>query len=132
MKKQDEGYVLVYVMVVLLVLCLVATAILTGALRNLQGQQNAIAQMQERYAAQGMIEQVLAQLYAGTAPAEIKGWESLEPESGAILQKLTVFVDSHDSVTLTAQSGTTVITCTLVKQGDTYGYASYTTGVVPE
>ena len=46
MKKHDEGYVLAYVTVVLLIFCLVATAILTGALRNLQTQQEANDQMQ--------------------------------------------------------------------------------------
>lgn len=64
MKKHDEGYILAYVTVVLLVFCLVATAILTGALKNLQHQQDAIAQMKDEYVAEGLIERVVIDVRA--------------------------------------------------------------------
>jgi hypothetical protein len=60
MKKHDEGYVLAYVTVVLLLFCLIATMILTGAMKNLTIQQDTVQHMKDRYAAEGMIQQVVA------------------------------------------------------------------------
>ena len=60
MKKHDEGYVLAYVTVVLLLFCLIASMILTSAMKNMNNQQNSIAQMKDKYVAQGMIEQFVA------------------------------------------------------------------------
>ena len=57
MRKHNEGYVLVLVLVVLIVLCLFSTAILTGAQRNLQAQMNSVADMRNKYEAQGEIEE---------------------------------------------------------------------------
>lgn len=62
MFKRNEGYALSYVLVVLLVLCIIAISVMSAPLRNLQMQQASIARMQDKYAAQGMIEQVVAQL----------------------------------------------------------------------
>ena len=62
MFKRNDGYALSYVLVVLLVLCIIAVSVMSAPLRNLQMQQASIARMQEKYAAQGMIEQVVAQL----------------------------------------------------------------------
>ena len=60
MKKHDEGYVLAYVTVVLLLFCLIATMILTGSMKNLTAQQDTVQHMKDRYAAEGMIQQVVA------------------------------------------------------------------------
>lgn len=60
MKKHDEGYVLAYVTVVLLLFSLIATMILTGAMKNMTAQQDTIQRMKDRYAAEGMIQQVIA------------------------------------------------------------------------
>ena len=60
MKKHDEGYVLAYVTVVLLLFCLIATMILTGSMKNLTAQQDTIQRMKDRYAAEGMIQQVIS------------------------------------------------------------------------
>ncbi len=119
MKKHDEGYVLAYVTVVLLVFCLVATAILTGALKNLQAQQDAITRMQDKYAAQGMIEQVMAQLNGGTAPDAIVDSENL------------TVTEESGIVTVTATSGSIKIICELEKKDNAYIYKSYTTETVP-
>ena len=103
MKKHDEGYVLAYVTVVLLIFCLVATAILTGALRNLQTQQEANDQMKHQYAAQGKIEMVLAQW--GTYTSSFKK----DKDVGTTGVKC---IDKDDTtVTLYAESGTVSITC---------------------
>jgi type II secretory pathway pseudopilin PulG len=114
MKKHDEGYVLAYVTVVLLVFCLVATTILTGALNNLQNQQNAIAQMQDQYAAAGMIEQVVSQ------------WDAYKPfTENTVIGDTGVVCDSVEDgvVTLTAKSGTFAITCKI--DMDTKKYLAY-------
>lgn len=60
MKKHDEGYVLAFVMVVIVVLCLVAVSLMSVSLRNLETQNASVERMQDKYAAQGMIEQVVA------------------------------------------------------------------------
>lgn len=64
MFKRNDGYALSYVLVVLLVLAIIATAVMAPPLRNLQMQQASIERMQEKYAAQGMVEQVVAELQA--------------------------------------------------------------------
>ena len=105
MKKHDEGYVLAYVTVVLLVFCLVATTILTGALRNLQTQQDANDQMKHQYAAQGKIEMVLAQW--GTYKSSLKEGEDV----GTTGVKCIDIDKDNATVTLCAESGTVSITC---------------------
>lgn len=62
MFKRNDGYALSYVLVVLMVLAIIATAVMAPPLRNLQMQQASIERMQEKYIAQGMVEQVVAQL----------------------------------------------------------------------
>ena len=113
MKKHDEGYVLAYVTVVLLIFCLVAALILTGALRNLNHQQDSIRQMQDQYVAEGMIEQVLAQwskcTYHVNQPVFI---DSQETVVKCIAEDTTA-----NTVTLLAQSGTVTITC-VVQESD--------------
>lgn len=110
MKKHDEGYVLAYVTVVLLVFCLVATAILTGALRNLQNQQNTIAKMQDQYAAEGMIEKVVAQRNTYTFSTST---DFGDPNI------VCTEVDGND-VTLTATYNTVMIKCTFDKSNGEY------------
>lgn len=108
MKKHDEGYVLAYVTVVLLVFCLVATTILTGALRNLNHQQNSIAQMKDQYVAEGLIEQVVAKLdNKGNIDIAGDGY-TLKSEDGTVIATLTV--SAKDKVlTLQAQSGSATV-----------------------
>lgn len=62
MKKHDEGYVLAFVMVVITVLCLIAVLLMPLSLRNLQAQNDSIRRMQDKYAAQGVIETVVAKM----------------------------------------------------------------------
>ncbi len=110
MKKHDEGYVLAYVTVVLLIFCLVATAILTGALRNLQSQQAANERMKHQYIAAGELEKVVSQW--STFNWEILS-EQANPETKLFVGETNVEYLSHDSteVTLRAESGTIAITC---------------------
>ena len=112
MKKHDEGYVLVYVTVVLLVFCLVAATILTGALKNLNHQQDAIAQMKDRYVAEGMIEQVMAQW------DKITWSEYTEPETPIDATGAKYMGrGKDDAIILSATHGTAVVTCKVDKDG---------------
>lgn len=94
MKKRDDGYVMVYVTVVLLLFCMIATMLLSGAMKNMQTQQNAIAQMRDRYAAEGMIERVVA------------GENNIE---GVTID------DTDGNKTITATYGTATIVCVMDK-----------------
>ena len=105
MKKHDEGYVLVYVTVVLTLFCLIAGSILAGALKNLNNQQTSITQMQDKYVAQGMIEQVVSQLNSFVF---VEGKKVGETDVDCILVE-----DPY--VTLSATYGTVTITCKVNK-----------------
>ena len=146
MKKYDEGYVLAYVTVVLLVFCLVATMILTGALRNLQTQQNINEQTKSQYLAAGEIEKVIASLDAlkkgDTTSVVISCSDTIQAE----------WNDSSKLLTLTASYGMVVVVCDLsmenasvtqVKSGEAvvsvtitgfsaYTYDSYEIGGISE
>lgn len=62
MKKGTEGYVLVYVLAVFVLLSLACTAVCTFALNGLKVQRAALESDQQRYAAEGLVEQVSARL----------------------------------------------------------------------
>ena len=119
MKKHDEGYVLAYVTVVLLLFCLIATMILTGSMKNLTAQQDTIQRMKDRYAAEGMIQQVIAQISSSNQlkPGEdIWGTEVDCAES-----------EDGNGFVLTAVCDTVKITCTVDASGN---YQSFEIGTV--
>ena len=60
--KRNDGYVLLYVLAVLVVLALLALTVSSVALGNLRGQQAAVRDMQDRYAAEGVLERLEAGL----------------------------------------------------------------------
>ena len=62
MRKRNEGYVLIYVLVVMVVMGLVATGALTVSLNNYRAQQAAGQRMQELYEAEGIAEQLVAEI----------------------------------------------------------------------
>ena len=67
MKKHDEGYVMLLVVVVLLVLGIMSAALMSMTVTNLKNQRNSINRMQEKYAAQGELEKLVAQTEAQIA-----------------------------------------------------------------
>jgi Na+-transporting NADH:ubiquinone oxidoreductase subunit NqrC len=113
MKKHDEGYVLAYVTVVLLLFCLIATMILTGAMKNLTIQQDTVQHMKDRYAAEGMIQQVIANNFI--ISEELKEAVLVCEEDGANRR-------------LVVQSGTVQIICTVDSSGN---YQTFEIGTVP-
>ena len=66
MKKGTEGYVLIYVLVVFILLGLACTTVCTFALNGLKTQRAALESDQQRYAAEGLVEQVAARLLDGS------------------------------------------------------------------
>ena len=107
MMKRNEGYALSYVLVVLLVLALIAVSVLSPPLRNLQNQQASIARMQEKYSAQGKVEQVVAQLECSTGTTIDAVITSIAIPSDTTCTKdseneLTIFV-TCEGTTITAE-----------------------------
>ena len=76
MMKRNEGYALSYVLIVMLVLAAVSMGVMTLALQVLKNQQTSVERMQDRYTAQGMIEQVVAQLERSTVTITKKALEN--------------------------------------------------------
>ena len=70
MKKHDEGYVMLLVVVVILVMSIVSAALMSMTVTNLRNQRNSVDRMKEKYAAQGEMEKLVAQLEAGI-PEEV-------------------------------------------------------------
>ena len=121
MKKHDEGYVLAYVTVVLLLFSLIATMILTGAMKNMTAQQDTIQRMKDRYAAEGMIQQVIAE----DITEEDK--TSIDPEGNVVQSLVVITVDGKKNVT--ARYGSVVITCVIKADGS---YELFEIGGVPD
>lgn len=128
MFKRNDGYALSYVLVVLMVLAIIATAVMAPPLRNLQMQQASIERMQEKYAAQGMVEQVVAQLDGvAEAPAQI------------VNSPCTVNIDTaNKTYTIEAKCGKTKIEAVIELKkfspdSTTYAaiYTAYNTEVAP-
>lgn len=110
MKKSDDGYVLIYVLVVLVLLALLALTVCAISLRNFQVQQSAVSDMQERYAAEGIMEQV----EAGIQSINISGdgqkstaHTAFENKLKQLCDTLPVSLSGHswegDNCTITAQ-----------------------------
>lgn len=62
--NREDGYVLPYVLVVFLVLSFVAVSICGISLNHFRAQQAYVAQTRARYEAEGLVEQIVAQLGA--------------------------------------------------------------------
>ena len=62
MRKSKDGYVLIYVVFVIIFLCIVAVGTCTVALNNIRVQTAYIAQLQDRYAAEGTLEQFMGEV----------------------------------------------------------------------
>jgi len=134
MKKHDEGYALVLVLVVMVVVCLVAVSIMTASVENLQAQQKSVARMQDKYEAQGKIEQVLVLAeqqfanYAGYTVTLLEdacaGVGGVEFDGEFVYTKDTAEVAGETkkldtlSFRLAAQEGSVQIRCTVVITGD--------------
>lgn len=96
MRKNNDGYVLPFVLVVMIVLCIMSASLMTAAFRNLQIQQKFTDRMVDKYAAQGEIEKIVAQLKHGLViegNSEELTSESLTREQ--LAQSLTLADNTH-------------------------------------
>ena len=120
MKKHNEGYVLIYVTVVLILFSLIGSMILTSAMKNLNAQQAAITQMQDKYAAQGMIERVVSMrdtyIFEEGQNVYRKVNDNKVEDVAVKCEKRT----SENVVTLSATYGTITITCNVNLNDGTY------------
>lgn len=119
MKRNDEGYVLILVLVVMIVLSLVAASVLTVSLRNLQNQQASLERMQDKYTAQGRIEQKVSEITkllqpGAETPVEITG--TAENINETTLR--VTFTETEKSVKITCIIEITADN--IVKVNDTY------------
>ena len=129
MKKHDEGYVLAFVMVVIVVLCLVAVSLMSISLNNMEAQSASVQRMQDKYAAMGTVEQVVAILNttAGTATGKGDADEAiasiLSGQSGVSVRVTSkpgagdAFSGFEADVTISAQSNDIQIVCGLSWNG---------------
>lgn len=60
-KRNTDGFALIYVVVVIFILCAIALALMSATLRTLQAQEASIRRMEQKYAAQGEIERLVAE-----------------------------------------------------------------------
>ena len=121
MKKHNEGYVLIYVTVVLILFSLIGSMILTSAMKNLNAQQAAITQMQDKYAAQGMIEQVIARVSSNNLMETDNLWNT-----GVACE----FLETGD-YQLVATHQSIVIICVIDGDGDIKEYTITTAATEP-
>ena len=110
MMKRNEGYTLPFVLVVMVVLCTVAISITSVTLRNLVNQQKFMDRMTDRYAAQGQIEMIVAQLEHNAVNEKIKLHElcdgmnmavNMDEDTGTIFESMTLTV-CHETAEVTA------------------------------
>lgn len=86
--KKNDGYVIIYVVFVIIILCLAAAGTCTSALSAIKTQNAAVKQMQERYTAEGNIEQFMAEACVLDAP--LNG-DSFETEHEALTAAMADF-----------------------------------------
>ena len=110
MKKHDEGYVLAFVMVVIVVLCLVAVSLMSISLNNMEAQSASVQRMQDKYAAMGTVEQVVAALSKSELQKNINFDGSVESQ---LEDYLTARAGAAVNVTASASSTNTVYTAPL-------------------
>lgn len=142
MIKRNDGYALSYVLVVLLVLFTIAMGVTSISLFNLKNQKVTASRMQDKYAAQGMIEQVVAQLENAESEDDVTAIIALyapTEENQPIkceAQEITVGSNEVDGYHITATSGSTTITAEFtLEPRETAGYIvtyhSFDTEVTP-
>ena len=115
MRKRNEGYALAYVVVVLFVLASVALATMGLALTPAKNQETSLRHMQDKYTAQGMVEQVVAVLERTTD-------DITNPLSEELLTKIidresiTITLDTADPnhITVTTTVNNTSVTAELM------------------
>lgn len=126
MKKHDEGYVLAFVMVVITVLCLIAVLLMPLSLRNLEAQNDSIRRMQDKYAAQGVIETVVAKMDSDIEIGDLDDLETVLKSYLGADDEFNLYspdgIDEDESFTakvmITAKRGSARVEATLIWYAD--------------
>lgn len=96
--KKNDGYVIIYVVFVIIILCLAAAGTCTSALSVLKAQNAAVEQLQERYTAEGNIEQFMAQICVLDAPLCGDDFETEQDALAAAMTDFAARVTDSDTV----------------------------------
>jgi len=114
MIKRNEGYTLAYVVVVLGVLASVAMATMTMALIPQKSQHVALERMRDKYAAQGLIEQVVALLEHCTEKNVNEEVLAATEEKTSAPDSVTITLENSSGyITVTAKTDKTTVTAVL-------------------
>lgn len=127
MMKRNEGYTLAYVMVILFVLASVALATMGLALQPAKNQANALKRMQDKYAAQGLAEQVVAQLEHADVATLAEILDAYKDNAQPVYCELL----ENGNYKLTAKSGKTTVTAEFTLE-PTHDKAEPENGGTPE
>ena len=121
MRKHEEGYTLVMVLIVMLIMCSVAISVLSVSAANLQKQKDSLARMQDKYDAQGKLEQICIKVeeqlkFNGFSNERLNSAVANIGEGVAVSEELAYRNEPGQSedylcFSLTVQSGTVQINC---------------------
>lgn len=110
MMKRNDGYALAYVMVVLLVLAFVSLATMSLALIPAKNQAATQQRMQDKYAAQGLVEQVVAQLEHAVDANAVKAVLDAYPQDSSDPNQDVYCQYNSGTYTIVAKYGITTVT----------------------
>lgn len=106
MRKNKDGYVLIYVVFVIIFLCIVAVGTCTVALNNIRVQTAYIEQLQDRYAAEGTLEQFMAEVCVSASGLSHDGYLSAAEAKSAARSEFEAIVTAkkQENTTLSVTS----------------------------
>lgn len=110
--KNNGGYVLIYVLVVFALLSALAGTVSGVALKNLRAQEVAISRMEHLYAAEGKIEELVAEAKSQTSSA---GFEGCIADNSGEADDISYTVNNSGTYTViyTASKGGVTVTATV-------------------
>lgn len=90
-KRNNDGYVLIYVMVAIAVIGLVASTLMASTLKVVEAQEKSLQQAQSKYAVQGEVERFIADLDMIYPSSPIVGNICQDNKSAAVDSAISVF-----------------------------------------
>lgn len=113
MRKNKDGYVLIYVVFVIIFLCIVAVGTCTVALNNIRVQTAYIEQLQDRYKAEGAIEKFMAEVCVSASGLYNDGYEYEEDAKSAARS-------AFEAIVTAKKQGNTTLSGTSWQEGNQY------------
>lgn len=117
-QKEQGGYALAYVMIVILVIMSVVMIVCTTAMKNYEAQQDSVARMADKYAAEGEIEKQIAVIKAINLESIVTGSEAdviaaYKTATGQGEADWSIDANGNHCVELRGESGGIVVTAGL-------------------